>query len=177
MAAQAFVRPENFDSATVRIRESFIALRDTLHSITAGSARLQRDLQSASGPVLVSHARVVRNACSNSLKGVDGAREGMFAGRPVTDIPLTRRTALDRSFIQLRAALVQCAADFSELSAAGQGQRIRDVGMSRLLPSREAIRNFEAAGDIYLRSLRVRVRPFGAGESPLAGGGSPTPSH
>jgi hypothetical protein len=86
---------------------------------------------------------------------------------------MPRRTSLERSFIQLRAALNQCAIDFAEMGAPGKAQRVRDAGMSRVLPTQAAIRDFESAGDTFLRSLGVRVRPYGAGESALAGGNPP----
>ncbi len=175
MAAQVFVRPQNFDSATVRVRDRFVSLRDTLHSVTAGAARLERDLRTASDQVLISRARLLRDVCSGSLKGVDGTRDEMFAGTPVTKVPAPKRTALDRSFIQLRAALNQCSIDFAELAVPGMGPRIRDGGVSRILPSETAIRDIESAGDVFLRSLGVRIRPYGAAVSPLAGGGSAGP--
>ncbi|MEO8200690.1 MAG: hypothetical protein ABI679_09240, partial [Gemmatimonadota bacterium] len=106
----------------------------------------------------------------------EDTREAMFSGQPVTKVSASKRTAMDRSFIQLRAALNQCSIDFAELAEPGMGPRIRDAGASRTLPPQSAILGFESAGEGFLRSLGVRVRPYGASDSPLAGGGSSTPN-
>ncbi|MEO8294310.1 MAG: hypothetical protein ABI613_02265 [Gemmatimonadota bacterium] len=131
-------------------------------------------MRSASDPVLISRARVVRDACTSVLRELDGTRQEMFAGHPVNRVPLPRRTALDRNFIQLRASLTQCSTEFTEMSNPGKAQQIRDAGASRILPTQDAIQSFETAGTAYMLGMGVKVRPYGAGDSPLASGSPQT---
>lgn len=169
--AQGFIKPDApLDSASARARSSFLTMRDSLHTVSSAAARLQRDLRTATDAVLLSRVRAVRDGCTNSLRGVPASREGMLKSGPAGNAPLPRRTALERSFLELRSTLSTCSDAFGEMSARGKESQIRDHSMSLAIKTQTAIRDFESAADAFLRTLGIKVRPYGAGASPYAGG-------
>jgi hypothetical protein len=152
------------------VRDSYLSIRDTLRSVSAKSAILQRDARSSSDAVLLSRARGLDAACRASLRHLDRSREMMLAPGPGQRVPAPRRTALDRSFIELRATLTACGQEYRELSKRERVGEMRTRGVNQALKNQQAVRSFEAAADPYLLSLGVRIRPYGAGANPYAGG-------
>jgi len=157
------------------MRDSYIAFRDTLHAVTSTSAMLQRDSRISSEAVLTTRARNIEFACSTSLRFLDRTRMAMLEGGPGTRAPLPRRTTLDKSFIELRAALSTCSTEFKELSRREKAGEIRDRGVVQAGKNLVAIRNFEGAADPFFQSLRIRVRPYGSGANTYAGSSSAPP--
>jgi hypothetical protein len=98
----------------------------------------------------------------------------VFAGTPPAKVPVARRTALDQKFADLKASLSQCSTDFKAMTELHKAQEIKESGVTRLLQTENAIQSFETAGYTYMLSLGVKIRPYGAGVSPLAGGATPT---
>jgi hypothetical protein len=167
-----FIRPEpKLDPATAQVRNSFLQLRDTLHTIAAASARLQRDVRVGTDAAIVSHARTVLYGCASSLRGVDRAKTGMLDSPLAARAPAPRKTALERSFLELRGALDRCSSEFKEMSAPGKPSEIRDYGVSRSLRTQAAVQAFENSALSYLQAVGIKVRPYGSGASPFASGG------
>jgi hypothetical protein len=83
--------------------------------------------------------------------------------------PEPKRTAVDRSLIELRAALTNCATEYKAMSRRETAGDMRTRGVSPAVRNQMAIRNFEAAAEPYLLSLGIKVRPYGSGANPYAG--------
>jgi hypothetical protein len=83
LAGQTVVRPAPpLDSTRAALRDALLVLRDSLVTIDGAAARLQRDFRNASGPSLLSRARVMYQACARSGKAIPTARETVSnAGR------------------------------------------------------------------------------------------------
>ena len=65
LSAQTVIRPTPpLDSARAVLRDALLVMRDSLLTIDGAAARLQRDFRVASGPSLLSRARVMRDACA-----------------------------------------------------------------------------------------------------------------
>jgi hypothetical protein len=169
MAQSDFVRPEALDSASAQMRDSYVLVRDTLRQVNAGSALLQRDVRIGSEAVLISRARMLESSCSASLRQLDLARREMLASKLAPRAPAPRRTALDKSLTDLRSVLLTCVSEYQKLGTRAQAPEIRGRGIAQSRTNQQAVRNFESAADAYLLSLGIKVRPFGAGENPLAG--------
>ena len=158
MAQSDFVRPEALDSASAQMRDSYVLVRDTLRQVNGGSALLQRDVRIGS-----------ESSCSASLRQLDLARREMLASKLAPRAPAPRRTALDKSLTDLRSVLLTCVSEYQKLGTRAQAPEIRGRGIAQSRTNQQAVRNFESAADAYLLSLGIKVRPFGAGENPLAG--------
>ena len=171
-SAQAFIKPDALDSTRARIRSSYVILRDTLHSVTSGSSLLQRDLRSGSPAILLSRVRTIGRACRNGSRIWSDSRDGLLESPAAVTVPRQVRAALDQRLRELREALTTCSSEFDELAAPGHVQDIRDHATPRALKAQTAVRNFEEAARHYLASLRITVRPRGAGPSPFASGGT-----
>jgi hypothetical protein len=151
------------------MRDSYVSVRDTLRAVSGKSAILQRDVRSATDAVLLSRARGLEVACSASLRHVDRSRSRMLDSELARRAPAPRRTTLDRAFIELRATLSTCAAEYKGMSRWDRAEEMRARGVNLALKNQLAIRNFENAAEPYLLSIGIRVRPYGAGSNPYAG--------
>lgn len=152
------------------MRDSYLSIRDTLRSVSAKSATLQRDVRTSSDAVLLSRARGLEAACNASLRHLDRSRELMLASNPGQRVPAPRRTTLDRSFIELRATLTACGQAYREMSKRERVGEMRSRGVNQAVKNQQTIRSFEAAAEPYMLSLGVRIRPYGSGANPYAGG-------
>ena len=151
------------------MRDTYVSVRDTLRVVSGKSAMLQRDIRSATDAMLRSRARSLDAACTASLRHLDRSRERMLMTAAAQRAPTPRRTALDRAFIELRATLTTCAAEYQGMSHFDKAEEMRARGVSIAAKNQLAIRNFEIAAEPFLLSLGIRVRPHGAGANPYAG--------
>jgi hypothetical protein len=151
------------------MRDSYLSLRDSLRAVSGRSAILQRDIRSASAAVLLSRARGLDAACSASLRQLDRARSPILDSELASRVPSPRRTALDRSYIELRATLTTCASEYRGMSRMDKADEMRARGVNLAFKNQQAVRNFEAAAEPFLQGAGIRVRPHGAGANPYAG--------
>jgi hypothetical protein len=169
-AQAGFIKPERHDSLTSRIRTSFLLFRDTLRTVDSRSALLQRDIRFASNAVLISRARSIEQACTASLGMLDETRKTLFTPEAIQKLAADRRVALERSFEQLKITLGSCTTEFQQL-ATERGVDLKGRGATHSGRNQDSIENFESAAVYYLGVLGVRIRPYGSGENPYAGGG------
>src|SRR3954471_525743 len=67
------------DADRATLRDELLQFRDTLSTIDAAAARLQRDNAGASPEALVSRARVMSDACARSVRNTPPARKSVLA--------------------------------------------------------------------------------------------------
>jgi len=97
LAAQTVVRPDPpLDAERLKVRDAVLVLRDSLNSIDAAAARLQRDFRTASGASLVSRARVMREACARSARTIPPTRQVVAAAPASNENRMKRRDELAR---------------------------------------------------------------------------------
>jgi hypothetical protein len=162
LAAQTIMRPPPpLDSARAAVRDALLELRDSLDTVGSAAARLQRDYEAASGPALLSRARMMQEACMRSKATVPTARDVVVATK-VSEAPRIKQqkalvTALDR----LKTELGRCETEFAEMSRPGQSEVVRGYGNDRANRVQEALRSYERSLNQYLGVMRIHVPPSG----------------
>ena len=164
------VLPEKaLDPARATLRDELLRLRDTLNSIDAAAARLQRDFRQASGAALTSRARVMRDACARSARNVAPARKAVLAAKASGDQQLRLRKDMTQALDRLHDTLVRCNTDFGKLSQPDQGEEVRGYGNHRAVLVQQGLRKYEQTLARFFNAMGIKVRPLGAEGSPLAG--------
>ena len=171
LAAQARVMtPEPpLDAARATLQGELLRFRDTLNSIDAAAARLQRDFRQASTTSLTSRARVMRDACARSARNVAPARKAVTAAQAPGERQLRRRSEMVQALDQLRSVLIRCETEFGKFSQAGQGETVRGYGNDRAVRVQSALRRYERTMSRFLGSMGIKVNPIGVEARPAAG--------
>ena len=170
LAAQGtVVVPEPpLDSARASLRDELLRFRDTLNSIDAAAARLQRDFRQASTASLTSRARVMRDACARSARNVAPARKAVIAADASNERRLRQRKEMVNALDELRGVLTRCEAVFGDMSRPGQGETVRGYGNDRAVRIRSALRKYEQALGRFLTAMGIKVAPLGSGDRSAA---------
>ena len=171
LAAQGtVVRPEPvLDAGRASLRDELLRFRDTLNTIDAAAARLQRDYRQASAAALSSRARVMSDACGRSVRNVSPARRAVLAADASDKNRLRRRDEMVQALDRLGAILSRCQADFEAMSRPGQVEDVRGYGNPRAVRVQSAVRQYEKVLASFFAAMGIKVRPLGAGPRPLAG--------
>jgi hypothetical protein len=167
---QTVIRPDPpLDSARVVIRDALLALRDSLNTVDAAAARLQRDFRQASGPSLLSRARVMHEACAHSGQTLPSARRVVLEAQLSQPRQVQHRKELVAAMDQLSKALVRCELDFAAMSKPGEAETVRGYGNDRAIKAQSAIRKYEIAFSRFLGVMGIKVTPPGANPRTAAG--------
>lgn len=171
LAAQGtVVRPEPaLDARRVTLRDALLQFRDTLSSIDAAAARLQRDYRQASVASLLSRARVMREACARSVRGLPAARKAVLAADASEGLRLRRRGELVSALDALQKPLARCESDFAAMSQKGAGERVRGYANDEARHVLAAVRRYERVLGTFFSAMGIKVTPLGARARPLAG--------
>ena len=170
LSAQTVMRPDPpLDSARAAVRDALLILRDSLNTIDGAAARLQRDFRQASGPSLLSRARVMREACARSERTVAPTRKAVLEVRPLNRPRLEHRSELVGAMDHLSGALARCEKDFAAMSRPGQGETVRGYGNDRAIRVQSAMRKYENALRGFLGVMGIKITPLGANPRASAG--------
>jgi hypothetical protein len=170
LAAQTVIQPSPpLDSARAALRDALLVLRDSLTTIDAAAARLQRDYRVTSGPSLLSRARVMRDACARSIRTIPSTQDALLQTSPSDPQRLKRRKELVRALDRLKDALSHCEAEFAAMSQPGQAERVRDYANDRAVRVQGVLRKYDQTLRDFFDVMGIRVRPVGAGRDSLAG--------
>jgi hypothetical protein len=170
VSAQTVMRPDApLDSARAAVRDAILILRDSLNTIDGAAARLQRDFRQASGPSLLSRARVMREACARSVRTVPPARRAVLDAKLVERRRERQRSELVGAMDHLSGALARCELDFSAMSRPGQAESVRGYGNDRAVRVQSALRKYETALRGFLGVMGIKITPLGANPKPAAG--------
>jgi hypothetical protein len=168
--AQTVMRAEPpLDSARAAVRDALLILRDSLNTIDGAAARLQRDFRQASGPSLLSRARVMRDACARSVRTVPATRRAVLDAKLLEPQRVKHRRKLVGAMDHLSGALARCQQDFAAMSRPGQAETVRGYGNDRAIRVQTALRQYENALRGFLGTMGIRVTPLGANPRPSAG--------
>src|SRR4051812_26470400 len=169
-AAQTVIRPDPpLDSARAVVRDALLLLRDSLTRVDAAAARLQRDFRQASGPSLLSRARVMHQACAHSGQTVPATRRVLLDAQLSQPTRLQRRKQLVAAMEELSKALARCELDFTAMSKPDQAETVRGYGNTRAIRVQSAIRKYEIALSSFLGVMGIKVTPVGANSRSAAG--------
>ena len=168
--AQTVMRPDPpLDSARAAVRDALLILRDSLNTIDGAAARLQRDFRQASGPSLVSRARVMHLACSHSREVVPPTRRALLDAQISEARRMRYRAELVHEMDRLSKALARCELDFAAMSKPGEGETVRGYGNDRATKVQAALRRYEVALRSFLGAMGIKVMPIGSAPNPAAG--------
>lgn len=170
LPAQTVIRPAPpLDSARVVLRDALLELQDSLITIDGAAARLQRDYRVASGPSLLSRARVMRDACARSGRTVAPTRKVILGAKLSEPHKAKRRQELVAALDQLKGVLSHCETEFDTMSQAGQAERVRGYANDRASHVKVSLRSYEQSARNFLGALGIRVVPMGVVPQPQAG--------
>lgn len=169
LRAQTVIVPAKpLDAPRAKVRDALLVLRDSLITLNAATARLQRDYRHTSTALLSQRARTIADACARSGRVIPGTRS------VVSDMPgdskLRQRTreGLLQSMDSLNAMMGRCHAEFSAMGVPGKGEEVRGYGNRRAEPIIAALHDYDAALNSFFKVWEMDVRPLGARRSPLA---------
>lgn len=170
LSAQTVMRPDPpLDPARAALRDAVLVFRDSLATIDAAAARLQRDFRQASDPALVSRARVMEEACARSVRTLPPTRR-VLAERQLSE---PRRIAARRNLLSamehLGTALSRCQKTFAAMSRPGQGETVRGYGNDRAIRVQSSLRSYEGALRSFLGVMGIKLTPLGATPPGAAG--------
>ena len=170
LAAQTVIRPTPpLDSARAAVRDALLLLSDSLGTIDAAAARLQRDYREASGASLLFRARMMHEACTRSAGMVPPTRERVLATKVSESQRIKHRQELVSALGQLKTALNQCESQFAKMSQPGQSETVRGYGNDRAIRVQGALRNYERTLHEFFGVMGIRVVPVGADTRPASG--------
>lgn len=171
LAAQGtVVLPEPaLDAARATLRDELLRFRDTLNTVDAASARLQRDYRQASASALTSRARVMGEACARSARNTGPVRMAVLAADTSDKRRLQTRAEMLRTLERLRGVLNRCEADFTAMSRLEAAETVRGHGNDRAVKVQSAIRQYERVLAGFLHSMGIKVTPLGSQARPAAG--------
>ena len=164
------VRPETpLDPARTELRDALLVLRDSLNTIDAAAARLQRDFRQASEASLLSRARVMRDACARSVRTIPPTRSVVLVANASDERRLKRRGELTSALDQLRGVLTRCESEFEAMSQPGKAETVRGYANDRAVRVQGALRRYEKSLGQFFGAMGIRVAPLGSKTHPLAG--------
>jgi hypothetical protein len=155
------------DAGRATLRDELLRFRDTLSTIDAAAARLQRDNTGASPEALVSRARVMSDACARSVRNTPPARRSVLAADANNKARLQRQQELLQALDRLRGVLTKCEAEFRGFSRPGQGETVRGYGNDRAGKVQTAVREYETVLSRFLHAMGIKVGPLGAKSQPV----------
>jgi hypothetical protein len=168
LAQGSIVAPERLDPERAIVRSRVLLLRDSLITVDGAAASMQRDFRQASTSALESRARVMRDACSRSLRTLPATREAIAKFNVEPRIKYLQRDALG-AIERLQASLALCETEFGAMAVRGKGEEVRDYGNRRAETVLASLRHYDGALQNLLTALQINIRPLGAGKSALAG--------
>jgi hypothetical protein len=171
LAGQAVVtKSPPLDSARSRVRDAIFVLRDSLSSVDAAVARLQRDMSTSSDAVLRSRVKVLSDACNRAARTAGPTLSVISSTTSVpSPDPRNVRAETERGLTSLRQAMGQCGTEFAALLPADKAEELRGYAVPRALRMQESIRTYERVIEEYFATAGIKVRPRGAGKDPFAG--------
>lgn len=168
-AQAALVLPDQpLDSNRAAARDAIYVLRDSLHTVIAGIARLGRDFRTTSVQSLTSRARELHSACAAAERNVAPVRKVVGATGTTSKLQRREQVHLDEALGSLSGVLGECRTEFERLGTRGNGEEVRGYGNRRAEPVRAEIMRYESAVDGFFRALEIPNRPLGARPDPLA---------
>ena len=170
VGAQTVMRPDPpLDPARAAVKDAVLVLRDSLATIDAAAARLQRDFRQASDPALLSRARVMEEACARSVRTLPPTRRALLEKQLVEPRRVAARRDLLTAMDHLGTVLSRCQRTFAAMSRAGQGETVRGYGNDRAVRVQSSLRMYEGALRSFLGVMGIKLTPLG-GTAPGAAG-------
>jgi hypothetical protein len=168
--AQTVIRPDPpLDPTRAAVKEALLALRDSLTTIDGAASRLQRDFRQASGPALLSRARVMEQACARSIRTLPPTRTVLLDAQLSQPRRVAGRRELLGAMDQLKGALTHCQEEFAKMSRPGQAEIVRGYANDRAGRIQSSLRKYDATLRNFFGVMGIKFTPIGATSSTAAG--------
>ncbi len=164
LAAQGtVVAPEPvLDARRATLRDQLLQFRDTLNTIDAAAARLQRDYREASAAALSSRARVMTDACARSARNVGPARQAITAAPASSERQVKSRTELLEELDRLHAGLGPLQNRLRRAQPPRESEKVRGYANDRAVRVQSALRRYETSLGSFFSAMGIKVSPLGA---------------
>lgn len=156
------------DAGRATLRDELLRFRDSLSTIDAAAARLQRDNGTASPEALVSRARVMSEACARSARNTPPARRSVLAADANNKARVQRQREMLQAVDRLRGVLTKCETEFQGFSRPGQGETVRGYGNDRAGRVQAAVREYETVLARFFNAMGIKVHPRGVKATPVS---------
>ncbi|HEU4698944.1 MAG TPA: hypothetical protein VFS40_07185 [Gemmatimonadales bacterium] len=131
------------DAARAKVRGALVALGDSLQTVSAAIARIERAPGSPSDALQLSRARVMGRACGGAATQLVATRrmvrESAIPGARVKAAQAEYLRALDK----LHGTLGWCDSTFLAMSQPGKAEEAREWGMNRASRVRAALAEYQ----------------------------------
>jgi hypothetical protein len=169
LAAQIDFEPAPpLDSARAALRDVLQVLRDSLVTIDGAAGRLQRDYRAASGPSLLSRARVMRDACARSIRTIPPTREAVLATNLSDPGAFKQRRKLVGALDSLTGVLRWCETEFAAMSQPDQAETVRGYANDRAVRVQGALRRYEQTLRDFVGVIGIPLTPLGVNPATVA---------
>lgn len=168
IVAQAVIGPQKpLAPAQAEVRDALVQIRDSLIQVKAAVAQLDRGAATASDALLRSRSRGIATACEHATQVLPRIRDVVAKGKWEEAYPTRRQHELLEQFGRLAPVLETCGREWRSMSERGNVGEARKKGAERGAAVQKPIMEFETASEAFLLSLGIRIRPKGAGPSPI----------
>lgn len=159
---QMVVTDDTLDVARRDVRDILVVLRDSLHTVEAAAAQFDRGHTSASVELLYSRGRMIKNACTRSLRNIGPAREVVKADDWGDEYRTTWQNQVLEAMDVLEKSVNACQAVWDGLVTPENAEQIRTAGPAEAESITKAIHDYGQAVAGYYKVLGIYVRPVGA---------------
>ncbi len=125
---QMVVTTDTLDAQRQDVRDILVVLRDSLHTVEAAAAQLDRGHTSASVELLYSRGRTIKNACTRSLRNIGPAREVVKADDWDDEYRTMRQNQVLEAMDVLEKAVYACQSVWDGLVTPENAEQIRTAG-------------------------------------------------
>lgn len=143
------------------VRDILVPQRDSLHTILAAAAQLQRGHTTASVELLFARGQTLLRACQRSLATSDTTRVLIEAGGWDEEIQNRRKNELIAEMDVLNQALGQCDQAWTRFATLEHAEEIRTRGLEAADSLVATIHHYENVVAGYYRVLDIYVQPQG----------------
>ncbi len=152
------VRPQELDSARAEVLATFKEIRDTVRTVEAAVAQLERGFAAASNQLLSSRSRRLAAACESSLRNMPRAR-AVAAGHSWSEDLATRwQQDLVADIDHLSGVLQECSERWRSYSEGGEMTALRQNGLSQARSVGHEVLEFHGMIESYYKVLGIRSR-------------------
>ncbi len=163
---QTVVTNDTLPESKQVVRDILVPQRDSLHTILAAAAQLQRGHATASVELLFARGRSLLQGCQRSLTTSDTTRATIEAGEWDDEFQNRRKRELIAEMDLLNQALWQCDRAWTQFATREHAEEIRTTGLEAADSLVATIHQYENVVAGYYKVLDIYVPPPGSRPSP-----------
>lgn len=159
-AQMVVVRPQELDSARAEVLATFRDLRDTVKTVEAAVAQLERGFATSSDQLLASRSRRLAQACQASLRNLPQARAVAASHSWTEDLATKWQGDLVSNADRLSGVLEGCGTRWHGYGEKQQLDQLRSEGLADARAISREVLEFMGTVEGYYKVLGIRPRPM-----------------